>query len=83
MQTEEKELKRNQDFRLQQIETTYLSDLQRRTDMSENERRHHENAIERQLIEKEKEQQDFKIKYADLIEKFANERRRIGIRRKL
>ncbi|CAF2959691.1 unnamed protein product [Rotaria sp. Silwood2] len=74
LQNEEQELKRNQEYRLQQIETTYLADLQRRTDMSVNERRHHENLIEHQLDEKEKEQQDFEVKYAELKEKFENDR---------
>ncbi|CAF4648755.1 unnamed protein product [Rotaria sp. Silwood1] len=77
LQNEEQELKRNQEYRLHQIETTYVADLQRRTDMSLNERQHHENIIERQLIEKEKEQRDFEAKYADLKEKFENERQRI------
>jgi hypothetical protein len=62
------------------METTYLGDLQRRTDMSENERRHHENQIEVQQTEKEKELKDFQSKYADLREKFENERQRIGKR---
>jgi hypothetical protein len=61
------------------METTYLGDLQRRTDMSENERRHHENQIERQVVEKEKEQRDFELKHADVKEKFDNEKQHIGM----
>jgi hypothetical protein len=61
------------------METTYLGDLQRRTDMSENERRHHENQIERQVVEKEKEQRDFELKHADVKEKFDNEKQQIGM----
>ena len=60
------------------METTYLGDLQRRTTMSENERHHHEAQIERQTLEKEREQQDFELKYADLQEKFEIEKERIG-----
>lgn len=63
---------------MKQIETTYLSDLQRRTDMSVNERKHHENHIDRQLIEKEKAQRDFEIKLSELRERFENEKRQIG-----
>ncbi|CAF1133715.1 unnamed protein product [Rotaria sordida] len=77
LQIEEHELKRNQEYRLHQMETTYLADLQRRTDMSVNERRHHENLIEHQIIEKENEEKDFEIKYADLQEKYENEKQRI------
>jgi hypothetical protein len=61
------------------METTYLGDLQRRTTMSENERRHHQTQIERQTLEKEREQRDFEMKYADLKEKFAIEKQRIGM----
>jgi hypothetical protein len=61
------------------METTYLGDLQRRTDMSENERRHHENQIERQVVEKEKEQRDFELKHTDVKEKFDNEKQQIGM----
>jgi hypothetical protein len=64
------------------METSYLGDLQRRTDMSENERHHHESQIERQVIEKEKQQKDFDIKYADLKEKFDNEKQRIGTKKR-
>jgi hypothetical protein len=60
------------------METTYLGDLQRRTDMSENERHHHENQIERQIIEREKEQRDFELKHADVKEKFENDKQHIG-----
>ncbi|UJR36357.1 hypothetical protein I4U23_029083 [Adineta vaga] len=74
LETEEKELKRDHDYRLQQMETTYLGDLQRRTDMSDNERRHHENQIEFQLSEKEKELQNFETTHATLREKFENEK---------
>jgi hypothetical protein len=63
------------------METSYLGDLQRRTDMSENERRHHENQIERQIIEQEKEERDFELKYAEVKERFENEKRRIGMRK--
>ncbi|CAF4671351.1 unnamed protein product, partial [Rotaria socialis] len=67
----------NQEYQLKKLETTYLADLQRRTDMSVTERKHHEDHIERQLIEKEKSQRDFDLKLVDLREKFANERQRI------
>ncbi|CAF3214390.1 unnamed protein product [Rotaria socialis] len=77
LQVEELELKRNQEYQLKKLETTYLADLQRRTDMSVTERKHHEDHIERQLIEKEKSQRDFDLKLVDLREKFANERQRI------
>jgi hypothetical protein len=60
------------------METTYLGDLQRRTDMSDNERRHHQNQIEFQISEKKKEQQDFDSKHALLTEKFETERQLIG-----
>jgi hypothetical protein len=61
------------------METTYLGDLQRRTDMSENERRHHENQIERQTIEKEKEYRDFELKHADVRDKYEGDKQRIGM----
>ena len=61
------------------METSYLADLQRRTTMSDNERRHHENQIERQLLEKDKERRSFEGKYTDLKEKFQHERQRIGV----
>lgn len=64
------------------METTYLGDLQRRTDMSENERRHHENQIERQVIETEKEQRDFDLKYADVRDKFEHDKQHIGMKGK-
>ncbi|CAF0950735.1 unnamed protein product [Adineta steineri] len=77
LQTEEEELKRDHEYRLQQMETTYLGDLQRRTDMSENERRHHENQIDIQLSEKEKEQRDFETKHTHMRENFDSEKQRI------
>lgn len=61
------------------METTYLGDLQRRTDIAENERHHHETQIERQMIEKDKSQRDFQLKLADLREKFEHEKQRIGM----
>ena len=70
----------SQEYRLQQMETAYLGDLQRRTDIATNERHHHENQIDRQMIETEKEQQDFDMKFADLREKFEHEKQRIGTR---
>ena len=76
---EEKELELNHEYRLQQMETTYLGDLQRRTDIAENERHHHENQIERQMIERQKEGDDFQLKHADLREKFQHEKQRIGM----
>ena len=78
LQVEEEELKLNQEYRLQQMETTYLGDIQRRTEMSENERHHHENLIDKQALEKGKQQRDFDIKLADLKEKFEVEKQRIG-----
>jgi hypothetical protein len=57
--------------------------MQRRTDMSVNERLHHEHQIERQIIEREKEQRDFDIKYADVKEKFDREKQRIGKRKEI
>lgn len=79
---EEKELELSQEYRLQQMETTYLGDLQRRTDIATHERHHHENQIDRQMIETDKEQRDFDVKTADLREKFAHEKQRIGTRYK-
>lgn len=76
---EEKELELDKEYRSQQMETTYLGDLQRRTDIAASERRHHENQIDRQMIEKEKEQRDFDMKLADLREKFQHEKQRIGM----
>ena len=46
--------------------------------MSETERSHHEYQIEHQKVEKEKQQRDFEFKYADLIEKFENDKQNIG-----
>jgi hypothetical protein len=65
------------------METSYVSDLQRRTDMSENERHHHKNQIERQVIEREKEQRDFELKYGDIKEKFESEKQRIGMKKEI
>jgi hypothetical protein len=62
------------------METTYLSDLQRRTTMSESERHHHETQIQRQIVEKQQEQQDFELKHADLKEKFEIEKQHVGMR---
>ena len=46
--------------------------------MSENERKHHENQIQRLNIEKEKEQRSFETKHVDLKEKFEVDKQRIG-----
>lgn len=46
--------------------------------MTENERKHHANQIQRQILDKEKEQKTFEAKHHDLKEKFQNEKQRIG-----
>lgn len=78
LQDEVEEIKRNREYRLHQLETNYLADIQRRTTMSENERKHHENQIQRLNVEKEKEQRTFESRSNELKEKFAVEKQRIG-----
>jgi NDP-sugar pyrophosphorylase family protein len=52
--------------------------MQRRTTMSENERRHHENQIRSQMMEKEQEETSFNGTYRELKDKFEHDRQRIG-----